>query len=416
MRAVRRLALLACLYFTQGLPFGFFSHAVPVLLNREHPPEIAGLSSLLSLPWAFKFLLGPTVDGLGPGRRWIAILPMQVLAIITLLVLALTGGSEKNLTPMLVGFFLVSLFSATQDVATDALAIDLVPPEDFGLAATVQSGAYRVGMIAGGGGLLAVSDQLGYSEGFFVMAGAIALASMPFITSNPERARGSVPRPAAAVRPAFGVRQHLRRLARFFVGRTGLRLLLFLFCFKFGDALAAGMVTRWFVKQGLTTTDIALTRGFVGGSTAIVGALIGGLLLRSMSYARSLQLFGALQGAAIFVYLVLAIAHPQRIGITPMPMSVYITASAVEHVFGGAATAVLFAHMMASTEDDARATGFTTQACALVMITGLGILLSGLITKWLTLPGLFAVASFFALASPLAIYVLPSKPRAASAS
>lgn len=412
---MRRLALLACLYFTQGLPFGFFSHAVPVLLNREHPPEIAGLSSLLSLPWAFKFLLGPTVDRLGPGRRWMAILPMQILAIVTLLALALSGGSEKNLTPLLVGFFLVSLFSATQDVATDALAIDLIAPKDFGLAATVQSGAYRVGMIAGGGGLLAVSDRLGYQEGFFMMAGVIALASIPFITSNPER-RDVATRALTvddtterASTERYGLRSHVRRLARFFTSASGLRLILFLFCFKFGDALAAGMVTRWFVKQGLTTTDIALTRGFVGGASAILGAVLGGLALRRLSYERGLQIFGGLQGAAIFVYLVLSLVHPQKIGITPMPQHVYVLASVAEHVFGGAATAVLFAHMMSKSDADSRATDFTTQACALVMVTGLGILLSGLVTKWLTLSGLFAVASFFALASPLAVHVLPRR-------
>ncbi len=408
---MRRLALLACLYFTQGLPFGFFSHAVPVLLNREHPPEIAGLSSLLSLPWAFKFLLGPSVDRLGPGRRWMAILPMQILAVATLLALALFGGSEKNLTPLLVGFFLVSLFSATQDVATDALAIDLIDRTDFGLAATVQAGAYRVGMIAGGGGLLAVSDQIGYREGFFMMAGAIALASVPFITSNPERraqrASGSSPDPTRPATGWVGIREHTSRLARFFVSSSGRRLLLFLFCFKFGDALAAGMVTRWFVKQGMSTTDIALSRGFVGGAAAIVGAVLGGLALRRVSYRNALQLFGGLQGAAILVYLVLAIAHPQRIGITPMPMSVYFGASIVEHVFGGAATAVLFAHMMNESDAESRATDFTTQACALVMITGLGLLLSGVITKFATLTGHFAVASFFALLSPLAVYVLP---------
>jgi PAT family beta-lactamase induction signal transducer AmpG len=55
---VRRFLVLAFLYMAQGLPFGFFSHAVPVLLNRTHPAELVGLSGLLGAPWAFKFVLG----------------------------------------------------------------------------------------------------------------------------------------------------------------------------------------------------------------------------------------------------------------------------------------------------------------------------------------------------------------------
>ena len=175
---MRRFVILSCLYFAQGLPFGFFSHAVPVLLNRSHPPEIAGLSSLLAIPWAFKFLLGPLIDKLGPGRRKLAIVPMQLLTLSTLIVVGLLDISEARLTPMLIGFFLVSVFSAVQDVATDALSIDVLSPSEYGSGAGIQYGAYRAGMIIGGGGVLAMVDHMGYREGFFLMASSIALASI----------------------------------------------------------------------------------------------------------------------------------------------------------------------------------------------------------------------------------------------
>src|SRR5512139_741681 len=111
MRAVLRLAALAFLYFAQGLPFGFFSHAVPTLLNREHPPEIVGLSSLLAIPWGLKFLWAPFVDRvhgekLGPRRT--VILPLQTATVLALVVIGSLRVSSTELLPLLVGFVVVS--------------------------------------------------------------------------------------------------------------------------------------------------------------------------------------------------------------------------------------------------------------------------------------------------------------------
>ena len=53
----RTLVLLGALYAAQGLPFGFFTLALPVLL-REAGWSLTAISALqyLALPWALKFL------------------------------------------------------------------------------------------------------------------------------------------------------------------------------------------------------------------------------------------------------------------------------------------------------------------------------------------------------------------------
>ncbi|MBI4864967.1 MAG: MFS transporter, partial [Candidatus Riflebacteria bacterium] len=88
MTSRRKLALLSSLYFSQGLPYGFFVQALPVLLREAGVSlEVIGLTSLLALPWAFKFLWAPLVDrfdGSGLGRRRGWILPLQGIAVATL--------------------------------------------------------------------------------------------------------------------------------------------------------------------------------------------------------------------------------------------------------------------------------------------------------------------------------------------
>ena len=63
MSTPAKLGLLGCLYFSQGLPFGFFTQALPVLLRKQgFSLGQIGLSSLLVVPWALKFLWAPAVD------------------------------------------------------------------------------------------------------------------------------------------------------------------------------------------------------------------------------------------------------------------------------------------------------------------------------------------------------------------
>lgn len=413
---VRRLAVLAALYLAQGLPFGFFSHAVPVLLNREHPPEIVGLSSLLALPWGLKFLWAPWVDrvvGARFGKRKTVLLPLQALTVIALVLIGFSHVDDKHLTPLLVGFSVVSLLSATQDIATDALSIDLLSPAERGRGGAVQTGAYRAGMIAGGGGVLAMIDYVGYREAFLLMAAIVAAATIPLI---------GLREPAASQRDDDPTREvgtsrtpsSLSLLTGFFRRPNVWRTIGMLFCFKLGDALAAGMVTRWFVKSGLSTADIATSRALVGGLCAIAGSIAGGWAAQALGRRRALIGLGALQAAAIALYWVLATLRP--IGGEPWPLSVFYVASVVEHLLGGAATAALFTKMMDDCRDGARATDFTLQSCVLVGVTGLGLVGSGLVTKLVGLTGLFAVASLLGALAPLGVrwfYSAPKPPGAA---
>jgi MFS family permease len=136
-----RLGLLASLYVSQGLPFGFFTQALPVLL-RKHGLSLAeiGLSSLLAVPWALKFVWAPLVDRYSVrrfGRRRSWIVPMQVMTIAVLLLTALHPPTT-SFRWVLAAVLVVNLLSATQDIATDGLAVDMLEPHERGLANGIQ--------------------------------------------------------------------------------------------------------------------------------------------------------------------------------------------------------------------------------------------------------------------------------------
>jgi hypothetical protein len=87
------LVVLWVLYFVQGLPFGFQSKSLPLLLReRGFTLRHIGYANLLSVPWTCKFLVSPFVDRWGVGSPWghrkIWILPMQCCLIVACLLAA----------------------------------------------------------------------------------------------------------------------------------------------------------------------------------------------------------------------------------------------------------------------------------------------------------------------------------------
>lgn len=84
--------LLFSLYWAQGLPVGFMTHALPVILRAQGVSlaHIGGFG-LLMLPWSIKIFWAPWVDRhalsrLGHYRSWI--LPTQFLTVAVLCILS----------------------------------------------------------------------------------------------------------------------------------------------------------------------------------------------------------------------------------------------------------------------------------------------------------------------------------------
>jgi len=174
-----KVSLLTALYFAQGLPFGFFTQTLPVLL-RDAGLSLKAISalSLLAVPWALKFLWAPFVDHRGTRRAWL--LPLQLAGVVAALVLA-GIDLEKGLAIVLVAAFAFNLVAACQDIATDGLAVRILEPQERGLGNAIQVGAYRLGMIFGGGLLLWVFAKTGWNVMFLCMAALLAVTVLPVL-------------------------------------------------------------------------------------------------------------------------------------------------------------------------------------------------------------------------------------------
>lgn len=384
------LPVLAGLYFAQGLPFGFFGQAVPVLLRQGGSSlTVIGFSNLVALPWALKFLWSPFFDR--PALRMHRGRVVAGLQVLTLLLLLGVAAIDPRaaMPALLAGVLLVNLLCATQDIATDALAVDGLRPEQRGWANGLQVGGYRVGMVVGGGFLLAMAEERGWSTSVMVLAGLLAVASLPvLLVRAPAAPAHPVPAPDAA--NALGP----------WLARDETRQWLgLLMIYKAGDAFGTAVVKPMLVDQGLGLAEVGHLFGTLGSGAAVAGAGAGAWIVGRLR--RPLEVFAALQALTVGLWAYVA-AVPTPAGWT--------TAVVAEHFFSAMATTGLFAAMMGACRPGRAASDYTVQASMVVVAQGVSALVSGVSADALGYVGHFVLATVGALLVIPAARIAPRAP------
>jgi MFS family permease len=380
------LVLLASLYCAQGLPSGLVAHSLPVLL-RQHGVDLGliGLLKLLALPWLLKVLWAPWIDRigsrrLGHHRGWI--LPLQGTVILCLAGLTLIAPQALFGTAfwLLLGTLLViNLSAATQDVATDGLAVRLLPERWRGLGNSLQVGGYKVGMLASGSGLLLVIGGLGWNLSVGLLAGALLLLTLPILLYPEKRLLPQHIKQAEPAGPSLLWRHYKGLLAQ----PGMLAWLAVVLTFKLGDALGSPMIKPMLVDQGWDTTDLGQLT-LISSLAGIGGALLGGLLYARLGALRSLLTFGALQALGIAGMALL-------VGRGGDAVLVYAV-SLFEQAADGMSTVALFAVMMRMCRPEHEGADFTLQASAQVLLAGVVGACSGVLAKLVGYQGLFVAA------------------------
>ncbi len=397
-----RLGLLLTLYICQGLPTGVFTQALPALLRQYGVSlTVIGFSGLLAMPWALKFLWAPYVDQhfakkIGQRRSWI--LPMQMAAVFTLLYIAFFDPHRLDTASGVTEFFLlmllVNLFAATQDIATDGLAVRTLAFHERGLGNGVQVAGYRLGLIVGGGLLLYLIGAWSWQASFIFLALLQLALTVPVLFFR---------EPAALVAP---VREHARYWGSFtsFFARPGLYgWLVVLVTYKAGESLGSAMVKPMLKDMGLSLQDIGLMVSLVGSFAALTGALLGGWLTAKIGRWHAIIGFGFLQAVTVAAYAVLSWRHDAG-----MPVDIVLISgiNALEHFASGMAMAALLTAVMDLSRPEHAASDFTVQVSILAIFGGSFYLAAGITAELLGFTAYFLLSGAIALLLlwPAAVY------------
>ena len=271
----------AILYFAEGFPYGVFLEVWSVYF-RAHGVSLKqiGLMALLGMPWTLKFLWAPLVDRYGDRRRWIAGCLLVMAALLVLHPLFDPSHPSPAFWALLLLF---TLASATQDIAIDAHTIAFLPKEEVGAANGIRVSAYRVAMIASGGGIVLGAGFFGWTP-LWIAGGALLALLAPVILRAP----------AAKLRV-----EEKRRLFKpllVWMSRPGsLAAIAFILLYKLGDQAITPMIKPFWVDRGLTLAEIGLVSTTLGVLFTILGALLGGFLTTKWGLTRALWILGVAQ-------------------------------------------------------------------------------------------------------------------------
>lgn len=400
-----QITLLSGLYLAQGLPFGFFTLALPVLL-RDAGWSLAaiGLLQFLTLPWALKFLWAPVLDQRGTRRGWL--LALQGAAVLAALLLSQIDlkASDKLL---FCAVFAFNLIAASQDVVTDGLAVRMLSARERGLANAIQVGGYRLGMVLGGGLLLWVFARSSWSVMFLCMAGLLTLTILPVLPLRElPREPGREAGPAWPGGLQLAIAWFHRAMKPGMLAFAGL-----IFCYRFGDQMISSLLGPFLTDYGLSKETIALMKGAVGSATSLLGALLGGWLAFQAGRRRALLLSGLGQVGAFCLY----IASAMGVG----GVGLLWAATVLEGVIGTMATVALFTLMMDASDPEHAGTDYTLLASVVVLVGSLGGLAAGVMGDAIGYAPTFIVAT--ALAALGCVFVVfwldrhPTQARVAEA-
>ncbi len=297
-----RTAAVSLLSFPSGLPLGLVWIAIPDWLRSSGADiRVVGLTTLAQAPWSFKFLWSPLMDryavpGLGRRRGWIAASQLALFALILLLaVVALRTGSPWAI----IGIALAIAFAAaSQDIAVDAYAVEVLRPAEQGVAVGARTAVYRAAMFTAGGLCITLA---GWSSWPAVLTG-LALTFLPMVLLA-----WKAPEPEGRIEAPKTLREAVWHPFLGFLSRQrALEMLAFVLCYKLADNLAGALLRPFLRDMGYGDFDRGVALATVGMFAMIAGTFLGGVLTTTLGLGHSLWIFGLIQIFSNLGYILVA--------------------------------------------------------------------------------------------------------------
>src|SRR5262245_255027 len=292
-----RLAAFCLLYLTERVPLGVTATAIATQMRRQGlgPAEIGAFVGSLYLPWAFKWAVGPFVDVFSSdrfGRRRLWIVLAQGAMVLTLMA-ALPVHFSTELKLFTIIILIHNAFGATQDVAIDALAVNVLREDERGLANGLMFAGAYLGQAVGGAGVLLISPILGFSNTYFFVAAVIL--SVTFTVALPMREPPGPPRPprqgSAARAAATEVGRFVQDAFRAFIGSRAAWVGVIVALLPAGAyALGLALQSNLAVELGLDDTQIGVLNLWSTVVSAL-GCVAGGWISDRYGRRRCLALF-----------------------------------------------------------------------------------------------------------------------------
>ena len=380
-----RLSAFCLLYISEGIPYGFSSTAMVAFMRMEGLTleQIGAFVAAIFIPWSFKWLWAPVVDIIkikrfGGRKAWIA--GCNAMMIGTLIVVASIDFSE-NFTLLLWMIVLNNLFCATQDVAIDSLAVSTLRKDERATGNGLMFGGQYFGIALGGGGAIFVSGLWGLNAALMYVSGLMFI-NLTYVLVFIKDDDAEVPdkkRAVGAFRHFVGTLGHFIRnvYSGFVESGSGPKFGLIFALLPVGAmALAYALLGTLQVDYGLDETQLSQLAIAVA-ITSAVGCVLGGTLGNRFGVKRVVAV-GYVLTTLPTIFLAYQIS---AIGLTNIPIQVFIATILSHSLLFGIAFAVRIAIFMGMTNPLVAATQFTSYMALSNVAISVGNYWQGLVAE-----------------------------------
>ncbi len=298
-----RILAVLLLSFSSGLPLALTGSALQAWYTIAGVNLMTiGILTMVGQPYIYKFLWAPFMDRFAPialGRRRGWIFLMQLGVVIGLMVMAFLNPRQM---PWLLASvaLVVAFFSSSQDIAIDAYRTDILQAVERGFGASVTNLGYRIAMLVSGALSLILAEKIGWRDTYLIMA-FLMILNMWVTLKSPQ------PIEVAGVPGSFR-EAVIEPFRHFMMRKNAIALLLFMVLYKICDAFALSLNSTFLIRGlGFSLIEVGSVTKIVGLGGALLGSIVGGLLLPRLGLYRSLMIFGLLQMSANLSFALLAV-------------------------------------------------------------------------------------------------------------
>ncbi len=387
------------LYLSEGLPFTFLrTSVVPAFLKQMGASNITvGLTSLLGIPYTFKFLWSPLIDIFWKKRSWAMMLQFNlVLMLFVLSFLVLIPNAKFA---WWTGFVICAFLSASQDIAIDGYYMDALDSKMQAAYAGFRNSVYRVAMMIGTSIPLMVQGKT--QSWFYAFLSCALLLSLAFSYNFFFLPKLPPPPPVSTdlkKDPKEQLKKHLREYGEAFksylLQDRIILILIFILIYKLGDALLFSMNTPFLMDLGVTTFQLGWISGTAGKIFSILGSIGGGWWVFRKGLKKGLWQLALFMNLAILAYAWLAISGKKDessfyfLGVNTFILKVFLIHS-LEQFAAGVGTTAFVIFQMSTCKSEYKASHFAITSS----IIAFGPMISGPIGGYLS--SHFGYAAFF---------------------
>lgn len=291
------------LYFAQGIPEGMLTFGIPawMAMNGKTPGEIASFAVITVLPWSLKFIVAPLMDRytylpMGRKRPWVLV--GQIGLVVSCIYMAYVPDPLNNLNQLMIAGLTVSFCGAFQDVATDGMAVDLIPADEQAKANGLMWGSKIIGISASLAAGSWILHKHNFTSAMLMMAAVIGIIMLVSLFSTERRGEKIAPWSSGKASPETknlqlcSWRSIFKSLYSVFSLRNSLIIAVLLFISQGSFKYISTLLPIFTVKE-LNWTNVEYAQYYASAKLigGVFGMLIGGILINKFGKKRMMNFY-----------------------------------------------------------------------------------------------------------------------------